>query len=92
MLTFSLSTCCYTKHMSKTVAEKLTDVVDAVRDLPADTQEVLVRELEERVADITKSHLTEEQRAEVKKRMAMPREYVSEETVRAILRRYNADL
>lgn len=78
--------------MSKTVAEKLTDVVDAVRDLPVDTQEALVRELEDRVADLTKSHMSEEQRAEIKRRLAGPREHVPDETVRAILRRYNADL
>jgi putative addiction module component (TIGR02574 family) len=82
----------YNRQVSKTVAEKLTDVVDAVRDLPVDTQEALVRELEDRVADLTKSHMSEEQRAEVKRRLAGPREYVSDETVRAILRRYNADL
>ena len=78
--------------MSKTVAEKLADVVDAVRVLPEDTQEALVRELQDRVADITKSHMSEEQRAEIKRRLAGPREHVSDETVRAILRRYNPDL
>ena len=78
--------------MSKTVAEKLTDVVDAVRELPVDTQEALVRELEDRVADVTKCHLSDEQRAEVRRRLAAPREHVSNETVREILRRYNANL
>jgi len=68
-----------------TVAEKLTDVVDAVRDLPVDTQEALVRELEDRVADLTKSHMSEGQRAR-------PREHVPDARVRAILRRYNPDL
>jgi putative addiction module component (TIGR02574 family) len=78
--------------MGKTVAEKLTDVVDAVRDLPTDTQEALVRELEDRVADLTKGHLSEGQRSEIKRRLAGPREHVPDETVRAILRRYNPDL
>ena len=78
--------------MSKTVAEKLADVVDAVRDLPVDTQEALVRELEDRVVDLTTSHMSEEQRAEIKRRLARPREHVPDETVRTILRRCNPDL
>lgn len=78
--------------MSKTVADKLTDVVDAVRELPADAQQAIVRELEERVADMTKSHMSQEQRAEVKRRLSGPREHVPDETVRAILRRFNPDI
>ncbi len=78
--------------MSKTVAEKLADVVDAVRDLPVHTQKALVRELEDRVVDLTNSHMSEEQRAEIKRRLARPRERVPDETVRTILRRYNPDL
>jgi hypothetical protein len=36
--------------------------------------------------------MSEEQRAEIKRRLARPREHVPDETVRTILRRYNPDL
>jgi hypothetical protein len=56
--------------MSKTVVEKLTNVVDAVRDLPEDTQETLVNDLEDRVADATMSNPSDVQRDEIKRRLA----------------------
>ena len=78
--------------MSRTVTEKLTDVVDAVRGLSSDTQQALVHELQERVADLTKSQMSEGQRDEIRRRLTGPREHVPDETVRAILSYYNPDL
>jgi hypothetical protein len=53
------------------------------------TQEAFVRELEDRVADLTASHMSEGQRADLRRRLAGAREHVSDETTRAILRRDN---
>lgn len=78
--------------MTKTVAEGLSAVVAAVRALPEESQEAVVRELAERVADFSESHMTEAQRAEVMRRLALPRRVVPEERVREILRRYNPAL
>jgi hypothetical protein len=41
---------------------------------------------------MTRSHLSELQRAEIRRRLAAPREHVPNETLRAILRRYNPNL
>lgn len=78
--------------MSKTAAGKLSDVMKAIEALPEDTRDALVTELEERVSDLATPHMTDEQRAEVKRRLALPRRHVSDEAVRAILRRYNPAL
>lgn len=73
--------------MSKTPLEKLDCAVKAVRDLPKEAQELM-----ERVSEFSYSHLSEEQRHEVRRRMAKPRRYASDEEVRAVLRRYNPAL
>jgi hypothetical protein len=59
-------------NMTKTVAEKLSDLVRAVRELPNETQEVLVDEFVDRLADFTDSTLSDEQRAEIGRRLANP--------------------
>ena len=52
--------------MTKTVAEKLTDLVKAVQELPDEAQEALVEELSERVLDATTTPtLSDEQVVEV---------------------------
>jgi hypothetical protein len=78
--------------MEKDTAEKLADVLEAVRELPSETQEALVREFQHRLADVSNGQMTDAQRAEVKRRLQGPREHVSEDAVRAILRRYNPSL
>ena len=64
---------CCGADMTKTVAEKLSDLVSAVRELPVDSQEVLVEEFVDRLADFTNSTLSDEQRAEIGRRLANPR-------------------
>jgi hypothetical protein len=63
----------YADFMTKTVAEKLSDLVQAVRQLPDETQEALVDEFADRLSDFTNSSLSEEQRAEIDRRLANPR-------------------
>jgi hypothetical protein len=74
--------------MIKTVAEKLSDLVKAVKELPDEMHEALVDEFSERVSDAGHPHLTQEQVAEVKRRLAMPRRYATDDEVQAILSRY----
>jgi Mg/Co/Ni transporter MgtE len=78
--------------MSKMAEDRLKDVLDAIRALPADARDELVTELEQRVSELAVPHMREEQRAEVKRRLALPRQHVPDEKVRAILRRYNRAL
>ncbi|HWE21062.1 MAG TPA: hypothetical protein VG758_28505 [Hyphomicrobiaceae bacterium] len=59
--------------MTKSVAQKLSDLMEAVRALPAQTQEALVDEFADRLADFTDSELSDAQRAEVDRRLANPR-------------------
>ena len=74
--------------MTKSVAEKLSELVKAVQQLPDDMQEALVEEFSERVSDAGQPRLTEAQLAEVKHRLALPRRYAADDEVQAILRRY----
>ena len=78
--------------MTKTGADKLSDLLSAVRALPQPGQDMLVQELEERVAELTESHLSDAQRLEIKRRLALPRRHAADEDVRALLRRYNPSL
>ena len=73
--------------MSKTVADKLSDLVEAVKALPDETQEALVAEFADRLSDFTDDGLTDVQRGEVDRRLANPR-YADPEAVRAFFARY----
>jgi hypothetical protein len=75
--------------MTKTVAEKLSDLVQAVRQLPDETQEALVEEFAGRLSDFTDSSLSDEQRAEVDRRLANPR-YADPDKVREFFARFGA--
>ena len=83
---------CYASDMPKTRAEKLKSAVKAVEALPQDAQDTILQEIEQRVSDFARPHMTAAQRAEVKRRLAMPRRYVPDKTIRSILRRYNPAL
>lgn len=74
--------------MTKTIADKLSDLVKAVKALPDEMQEALVEEFSERVSDAAHPHLTSAQLAEVKRRLALPRRYATDDEVQAILSRY----
>ena len=78
---------CYHFRMTKSVADKLSDLVEAVRALPEQTQEALVEEFSDRLSDFTDSRLSDGQRAEVGRRLANPR-YAAPEKVRELFTRY----
>ena len=78
--------------MTKTGADKLTNLFTAVRALPTPSQDMLVQELEERVAELSELHLSDAQRLEIKRRLALPRRHAADEDVRALLRGYNPSL
>ncbi len=73
--------------MTKTVEDRLSDLVKAVMALPDDTQEALVEEFRERLSDFTDSGLTDAQRAEVDRRLANPR-HAQPDQVREFFARY----
>ena len=75
--------------MPKAATDKLSELFTAVQALPAPSQDLLVQELEERVAELSDSHLNAAQRSEIKQRLALPRRLVSDEDVSALLRKYN---
>ena len=75
--------------MTKTIADKIAPLAKALQDLPDDTQDAVLAEAESRAAELSGSHMTDAQRDEVKRRLALPRSLVSHEDVRAILRHFN---
>ena len=77
------------KHSS---ADRLSGLIDAVKALPQDSQDMLVDEIEHRVSELTVSQLSDTQRDVVKQRLAKQRQIVAEDEVRDILRRYNPTL
>ena len=74
--------------MTKTVAEKLSDLVKAVKELPDETQEALVDEFSSRLSDFTDSALSDEQRDEIDRRLANPR-YADPDKVREFFARFD---
>jgi hypothetical protein len=76
--------------MTKTVAEKLSDLVNAVKELPDQAQEALVDEFAERLTDFTNAGLSEGQRGEIDRRLASPR-YADPEKVRDFFGRFGIE-
>ena len=74
--------------MSKTIADQLLDIVTAVRELPEEAQEAFVHEMADRVSAYSASHLTQEQQAEIRRRLADPSPYASADKVRAFFSRF----
>lgn len=73
--------------MSKTMENRLSDLVKAVKALPDETQEALVEEFRDRLSDFTDSRLSDAQRLEVDRRLANPR-YAEPEKVRKLFARH----
>jgi putative addiction module component (TIGR02574 family) len=73
--------------MTKTVDDRLSALVRAVKALPDATQEALVEEFRERLSDFTDSGLTDAQRAEIDRRLADPR-HAQPEQVREFFARH----
>lgn len=74
--------------MNAAISNKLKQLVTSVEALSEDSQHVLMQELEERVAELTTPQTTSTQRAEIQRRLTLPRQYVSNDDVQAILGRY----
>jgi len=71
--------------MSKTIADRLLDIVTTVRELPEEAQQALVHEIADRVA----SRLTQEQQAEIRRCLADPNPtYAAPEKVRELFSRF----
>jgi hypothetical protein len=56
--------------MSKTIADQLLDLVTAVRELPEEAQQAFVHEMADRVSAYAASRLSQEQQAEIRRRLA----------------------
>lgn len=74
--------------MSKTLEDQLSDLVEAVKALPDETQEALVEEFRDRLADFTDAGLSDAQRQDVERRLANPR-YAEPEKVREFFARHS---
>jgi hypothetical protein len=71
--------------MTKSTIAKLAEVAKVIETLPEETQKALLAEFEERVVDFSTPHMSHAQRSEVKRRLSLPRRYVSEARIRSIL-------
>lgn len=78
--------------MDRPQTGRFADIIEAVKALPKDSQDLLVHELEDRLTELSTPQMTAAQRDEVKKRLVMPRQHVADGEVRDILRRYNPAL
>ncbi len=72
------------------IDQRLMKLAQALQQLAPETQTDVLDEMEARIANLTKSALTNEQRDIVKMRMAQPRVYVSNEEVANLLRRFKS--
>jgi hypothetical protein len=73
--------------MTKAVTDKLSELVEAVKALPEETQEALVAEFADRLSDFTDGGLSDAQRREIDRRLANPR-YADPDAVRAFFAGY----
>ena len=76
--------------MTKTVEDKLSDLVGAVKALPPATQEALIEKFSDRLSDFADSGLSESQRQEVDRRLANPR-YADAKEISEFFARYGVD-
>ena len=75
--------------MSKTIADQLLDIVTAIRELPEEAQQELVHEMADRVSTYAASRLTQEQQAEIRRRLADPDPaYAAPDKVREFFSRF----
>lgn len=74
--------------MTQAIADKITKATRAIETLPEETQKALLAEFEERIVDFSTPHMSDTQRAEVKRRLSLPQHYASVERVQSILAKY----
>lgn len=72
---------------TKSIIDRLTKVIAA---LPEASREAVVEELEEHVRQFVTPQMSKSQRAEVRRRLALPRRHTPDSEVRAIFRRYDS--
>ena len=75
--------------MIDSVAKTLERLALTLNGLPANAQADVLAEIENRVDNLTRPQMTEDQRAIVRQRLAEPRRYANSEDVVALLRRFN---
>ena len=73
--------------MTNSATDKLSDLVEAVKALPDETQQALVAEFADRLSDFTTRGLSESQRDEVDRRLANPA-YADPDAVEAFFARH----
>jgi monomeric isocitrate dehydrogenase len=76
--------------MTINVDHKLAELAVAIRSLPEDVQADVLADIEIRVSRLARSLMTGEQREIIKRRLAVPRDYVDDGEVAALLRRFSA--
>jgi hypothetical protein len=75
--------------MSKTIADQLLDFVTAVQQLPEEAQQALLHEMADRISAYAASRLTQEQQAEIRRRLADPNPtYTAPDKVRGFFSRF----
>ncbi len=78
--------------MTKVDEKTLDQAVAATRELPEDVQTMVAHEVFEMIEDISVPPRSPEDQAEIKKRLAQPRQAVSRDDFMAMLRQYNPAL
>ena len=76
--------------MTTKTSPTLDQAVKAARGLPDGAQAELAREILERVTSTGQSLLNPEQRAEIRRRLAEPAYYATDEQMQALFARYGA--
>lgn len=78
--------------MIRTITERLAKVSKAIEALPKESQEAVLDEITEHVEGYSTSLLSAAQRAEIKRRLAAPRKYMTAAQTRAMFREFNPSL
>ena len=74
--------------MNQHSKSNIQSALDAASRLPQPQQDALAEEIFARISELENSSLTEEQQAEVAKRLAEPPEYADPEVVKAFFARH----
>lgn len=75
--------------MTDTATDKLSKVVKAIEQMPEERRAAVINEIEAHVAQYGAPQMTDAQRAEVRRRLALPREHVPAAEIEALLKRYD---
>jgi hypothetical protein len=78
--------------MDTSTSEKLASIIKSVEALPRETQELVVAEFEDRLAEFSASSLNAAQRSEVMRRLSAQRHHVADDDVRKVLSTYGRNL